>query len=433
MENQLPFFLFLFTFFFVTFSALRTWMNTKFSGLPSMLPPGPPKLLLIGNLHHLIGTQPHRCLARLAQQYGPVMFLQLGEVSTVVISSPEAAKQVMKTHDSVFSERPYLYAAQFVTYNFRDIVFARGDYMRQIHKIFVLELLSKKRVQSFRPIREEEISNLVRTISSKAGSPINLKNLLYSSALSILSRVAFGGKCKHQDAFKKLLPDVVALFGGLTVVDVYPSVKLLHLINAMRPKNKKLHNKVDKILESNMFVAGGETSSTVVEWAMSELLRNPEVLKRAQEEVRHVFTGRRDVDELGIHELKYLRLVIKETLRLHPPAPLLIPRECQVNCEVNGCVIPAKSRFYLERFCDSSITYKGTDFEFIPFGAGWRMCPGMSYGIASVELSLANLLYHFDWKLPNGKKPEDLDMTELFGASLQRKEDLCLVPIPHHL
>ncbi|XP_017980090.1 PREDICTED: premnaspirodiene oxygenase-like [Theobroma cacao] len=502
MENQLPFFLFLLTFFFVTFSALRTWMNTKFSGLPSMLPPGPPKLPLIGNLHLLIGTQPHRCLARLAQQYGPVMFLQLGEVSTVVISSPEAAKQVMKTHDSVFSERPYLYAAQFVTYNFRDIVFARGDYMRQIRKICVLELLSKKRVQSFRPIREEEISNLVRTISSKAGSPINLKNLLYSSALSILSRAAFGGKCKHQDAFKKLLPDVVALFGGLTVVDVYPSVKLLHLINAMRPKNKKLHNKVDKILESviqehratklttmtgesevddlvqvlldiqdhgdlevplstssikaiilDMFVAGGETSSTVVEWAMSELLRNPEVLKRAQEEVRHVFAGRRDVDELGIHELKYLRLVIKETLRLHPPAPLLIPRECQVNCEVNGCVIPAKSRviinawaigqnqnywteaekFYPERFCDSSITYKGTDFEFIPFGAGRRMCPGMSYGIASVELSLANLLYHFDWKLPNGKKPEDLDMTELFGASLQRKEDLCLVPIPHHL
>ncbi|WRX29712.1 Cytochrome P450 - like 10 [Theobroma cacao] len=453
MENQLPFLLFLLTLLFVTFRALRTWTTTKSSSLPSTLPPGPPKLPLIGNLHLLIGTQPHRCLARLAQKYGPVMLLQLGEVSTVVISSPEAAKQVMKTHDSVFSERPYLYAAQFITYNFRDIAFARGDYMRQIRKICVLELLSKKRVQSFRPIREEEISNLVRTISSKAGSPINLKNFLYSSALSILSRTAFGGKCKHQDAFKKHIPDIIALFGGLSIVDVYPSVKLLHLINAMRPKIKKLHNKVDEILESDMFLGGGETSSTVVEWAMSELLRNPEVLKRAQAEVRHVFAGRRDVDELGIHELKYLRLVIKETLRLHPTGPLLLPRECQVNCEVNGCVIPAKSRvivnvwaigqdqnywaqaekFYPERFCDSSINYKGTDFEFIPFGAGRRMCPGMSYGIASVELLLANLLYHFDWKLPNGKKPEDLDMTELFGATLQRKEDLCLVPIPHHL
>ncbi|EOY13947.1 Cytochrome P450 [Theobroma cacao] len=476
-------------------------MNTKSSGSSSMLPPGPPKLPLIGNLHLLVGTQPHRCLARLAQKYGPVMLLQLGEVSTVVISSPEAAKQVMKTHDSVFSERPFLYAAQFITYNFRDIVFARGDYRRQIRKICVLEMLSQKRVQSFRPIREEEISNLLRTISSKAGSPINLKNFLYSSTVNIFSRAAFGGKCKHQDAFKKLLPDIVVLFGGLSVVDVYPSAKLLHLINAMRPKNKKLHNKVDEILESiiqehratklttmtgesevddlvqvlldiqdrgalevplstssikaiilDIFLAGVETSSTVVEWAMSEMLRNPEVLKRAQAEVRHVFAGRRDVDESGIHELKYLRLVIKETLRLHPPAPLLLPRECQVNCEVNGCVIPAKSRiiinawaigqnqnnwtdaekFYPERFCDSSINYKGGDFEFIPFGAGRRMCPGMSYGIAIVELILANLLYHFDWKLPNGKKPEDLDMTEHFRASLQRK-DLCLVSIPHHL
>ncbi|KAK6230982.1 hypothetical protein QUC31_002509, partial [Theobroma cacao] len=250
MENQLPFFLFLLTFLFFTFRALRTWMNTKSSGSPSMLPPGPPKLPLIGNLHLLIGTQPHRCLARLAQKYGPVMLLQLGEVSTVVISSPEAAKQVMKTHDSVFSERPFLYAAQFITYNFRDIVFARGDYRRQIRKICVLEMLSQKRVQSFRPIGEEEISNLVRTISSKAGSPINLKNFLYSSTVNIFSRAAFGGKCKHQDAFKKLLPDIVVLFGGLSVVDVYPSAKLLHLINAMRPKNKKLHNKVDEILES---------------------------------------------------------------------------------------------------------------------------------------------------------------------------------------
>ncbi|KAK6230986.1 hypothetical protein QUC31_002504 [Theobroma cacao] len=111
-------------------------------------------------------------------------------------------------------------------------------------------MLSQKRVQSFRPIREEEISNLVRTISSKAGSPINLKNFLYSSTVNIFSRAAFGGKCKHQDAFKKLLPDIVVLFGGLSVVDVYPSAKLLHLINAMRPKNKKLHNKVDEILES---------------------------------------------------------------------------------------------------------------------------------------------------------------------------------------
>ncbi|XVF77852.1 hypothetical protein PTKIN_Ptkin14bG0080400 [Pterospermum kingtungense] len=475
MENQLCF-LFLSAVLFLIFMALRTLMNSKSNALASIiLPPGPPKLPLIGNLHLLIGPKPHHCLARLADKYGPVMLLQLGEIPTVVISSAEAAKEVMKTHDSFFSKRPHLYAAEFITYNFQDIVFAHGDYWRQIRKICMLEMFSQKRVQSFRSIREEEVSNLVRTITSKAGTPINMKDLLYTSTLNIFSRTAFGGKCQHHEAFKNLLPDIVAFFGGLSVVDVFPSIKLLHLINAMRPKHKRLHKKLDEILESivhehrsakenevddlvhvlldvqqngehevplsnnsikailmDLFLAGTEPSSTIVQWAMSELIRNPEVLKKAQSEVRHVFAGRRDVNESNIQDLKYLNLVIKETLRLHAPAPLLIPRECRESCKVNGYVVPAKYRiivnawaigrngnywpeadkFYPERFLDSSISYKGTDFELIPFGAGRRICPGMSFGSAIVELILANLLYHFDWKLPNGKKHQDLDMTE---------------------
>ncbi|XWS10341.1 hypothetical protein CRYUN_Cryun39dG0068300 [Craigia yunnanensis] len=206
-----------------------------------------------------------------------------------------------------------------------------------------------------------------------------------------------------------------------------------------------------KAILMDLFIAGTDPPSMVIEWAMSELLRNPEVMKKVQSEVRHVFAGSRDVNELGIPDLKYLNLVIKETLRLHTPAPLLLARECQESCEVNGFVIPAKSRvivnswairnpkywteaekFYPERFLDSSISYKGTDFEYIPFGSGRRICPGMSFGIAMVELILVNLLYHFDWKLPNGKKPQDLDMTEIFNASLQRKYDLYLVPIPYN-
>ncbi|KAK8317995.1 hypothetical protein V6Z11_A13G144100 [Gossypium hirsutum] len=501
MENQLPSFLFLFASLIFIFMVLRTRQNSKYNQLASKLPPGPLKLPLIGSLHLFIGTQPHHCLARLAHKYGSLMLLQLGEVPTVIISSAECAKEVMKTHDSIFSERPYLYAAETITYNFQDIVFAHGDYRKQIRKICVLELLSQKRVQSFRPIREEEISNLVKAIKSKAGVAINLKNLLYSLSLNILSRAAFGGRFKQQDAFKKLLPDIVELFGGLSIVDVYPSLKLLRLILGMRPKHKRLHREADEILENviqqhraaklrtdmeqeneiddlvqvlldiqdrggdeiplatsgikatlmDLFLAGGETTSSIVEWAMSELLRNPHVMQKAQAEVRQVFSGRKDVNESGIVELKYLNPVIKETLRLHPPAPLLLPRECQERCEMMGCEIPAKSRvivnawaigrnhnywneadkFDPERFLESSISYKGTDFELIPFGAGKRICPGMSFGLANVELILANLLYHFDWKLPNGINPQDLDMAEVFGASLRRKHDLCLVPIPY--
>jgi len=181
------------------------------------------------------------------------------------------------------------------------------------------------------------------------------------------------------------------------------------------------------------------------------MLKDPRVLKKAQAEVREIFKKRGKVDETCIDELKYLKAIIKEILRLHPAVPLLIPRECRQNCEVDGYHIPFKSkviinawaigmdpkywtdpeRFYPERFIDSSIDYKGTNFEYIPFGAGRRICPGINYGMANVELALALLLCHFDWKLPNGMKNEDLDMTELFGASVIRKDDLYCIPISY--
>jgi len=182
---------------------------------------------------------------------------------------------------------------------------------------------------------------------------------------------------------------------------------------------------------------------------MAEMLKNPKVLKKAQTEVRVTFNKEGKVDEACFDELKYLKAIIKEALRIHPPGPLLIPRECGQACEIDGYHIPIKSRviinawaigrdpkywtdpdkFYPERFIDSSIDYKGTNFEYIPFGAGRRICPGMNFGMANVELALALLLYHFDWKLPNGMKNEDLDMTELFGAAVVKKDDLCLIPI----
>ena len=199
-----------------------------------------------------------------------------------------------------------------------------------------------------------------------------------------------------------------------------------------------------------MFTAGSETSSMTVEWAMAELMKHPRVLKKAQKEVRQVLGAKAGVDEEGTQELNYLKLVIKETMRLHPPLPLLLPRECRESCEIGGYHIPVKTRvmvnawalgrdpncwtdaekFLPERFQDSSIDYKGNNFEFIPFGAGRRMCPGLSFGIADVEFPLAMLLYHFDWELPSGLTSENLDMTECSGAG-RRKYDLCLIPSPY--
>ncbi|KAJ8429252.1 hypothetical protein Cgig2_026288 [Carnegiea gigantea] len=216
-----------------------------------------------------------------------------------------------------------------------------------------------------------------------------------------------------------------------------------------RPFSLTRNNIKAIILE--MFGAGSEISFATLEWAMLELLKNLNVMERAQLEVRKVFQGYREIEEASLSQLKFLKLVIKEILRLHPPAPLLILRESIKHCQIQGYNIPPTTRvvvnawaiatapkcwiepdmFKPERFEGSSIEYKGTNFELNPFGARRRMCPGMTLGLANIELLLAILLYHFDWKLPNEINPEDLDMNELFGITVRRKSELLVIPIPY--
>lgn len=200
----------------------------------------------------------------------------------------------------------------------------------------------------------------------------------------------------------------------------------------------------------DIFSAGSETSSTTLDWTMSELMKNPRILRKAQSEVRETFKGQDKLTEDDAAKLSYLQLVIKETLRLHPPAPLLIPRECRETCQVMGYDVPKGTKVFVnvwkigregeywgdgeifrpERFENSTLDFRGADFEFIPFGAGRRMCPGIALGLANMELALASLLYHFDWELPDGIKSEELDMTEVFGITVRRKSKLWLHAIP---
>ena len=162
--------------------------------------------------------------------------------------------------------------------------------------------------------------------------------------------------------------------------------------------------------------------------------------------------GQEMVKEENLDSLAYLRAVVKETLRLHPPAPLLLLHQSMVDCDIDGYTIPSRTRVIInawavcrhveswekaeelmpERFMDggraAAVDFKGNDFQFIPFGAGRRMCPGINFGLATVEIMLANLMYCFDWGLPAGMDKEDIDMTEVFGLTVDRKEKLMLVP-----
>ena len=211
------------------------------------LPPGPWKLPIIGNIHKFVGSLPHRALRDMAKKHGPLMHLLLGEVSTIVVSSPEIAREVMKTHDVIFASRPTSLAIKIITYDSTNIAFAHGNYWRQLRKICTLELLSPKRVESYQPIREEELSTAINWIASKTGSTINLTEKTFATAYGITSRAAFGKKCKDQEKFISIVKESNEL-AGVCIADVFPSVKLLHLISGVKTKLERTHQEGDRIM-----------------------------------------------------------------------------------------------------------------------------------------------------------------------------------------
>ncbi|KAK6129779.1 hypothetical protein DH2020_036486 [Rehmannia glutinosa] len=491
------------------FLIIKKLNNSRKAHTSVKLPPGPKTLPIIGHLH-LISRLPFRSFRHLAEQFGPIMHLKLGEVPTIVISSPEIAKQILKENDPNFADRPQSVAMEIMWYNYIDIAFSQyGDYWKQMRKICIMELLSAKNVRSFGSIRNDEVSGLIKSIQLSSGKPINLTEKIFSLTSSITCRAAFGKVCKDSDALIKLLKEGIQMAGGFEIADLFPSSKIISTLSWSKLRLVMMRRKLDVILDDiinehkenlanmgrengdiakrgngefgnedlvdvflriqksgelefpidndnikaviyDMFSAGTETSSTAIDWTMAELMRNPRVMAKAQAEVREIFKGNKTIEENDVQKLKYLKLVIKETLRLHPPVPIL-PRASREEREINGYTIPAKVKvlvnnwgmqrdpkywknpenFEPERFENQALDFVGGDFQYLPFGTGRRMCPGMTFGLASVELPLAQLLYSFNWKLPDGVKIEDLDMIENHGITASRKDNLFVVATPY--
>ncbi|KAG6539257.1 alpha-humulene 10-hydroxylase-like [Zingiber officinale] len=474
------------------------------------LPPGPPKLPLIGNIHQLAGANPHRTLRSLARTHGPLILLRLGQVDLVAASSVEAVEEIIKRHDLNFASRPTdLTFANILAYDGLSVAMAAyGGYWKQMRKIYAMELLNSRRVKSFAAIREDVVGKLTAEIAVKASAqtPLDLGEMLMSMSNSMVVKTAFGERCKQQAEFLQLVKEAVGLVTSFAVADMYPSLKFLDALTGLKSKLERVRGKLDKVFDEIMgqrqaaradapaaaeteedslldvllklkdegglefpitadsikavvlelFIGGTETSSTTIEWAMSELVKNPETMEKAQREIREAMRGKNKLEESDISKFSYLKLVIKETLRLHPPGPLGLPRVCTNTCEVMGYRVPAGARvlinvfalgreeaywgadaerFKPERFENGSVDFRGFNFEFMPFGAGRRICPGMTFGLSAVEVGLAHLLLHFDWKLPHGMKTEDLDMMEISGTSAPRKTPLVVladlaIPLP---
>lgn len=243
----------LFSFLVLLVSLLLLKKNRSGGGARATLPPGPSKLPIIGSLHHLLGGLPHRSLTALSKKFGPVILLKLGEVPTLVVSSTEAAAEIMKTHDVSFASRPTNLNLQSATYGDRGVGFTSyGFHWRELRKMSIVELLSAKRVQSFRFIREEEVLNLVRSIVllSNAGSTVNLSKKLVLLANDIGSRSVIGSKCKYQKEFIRIVMQTLEAAGGFSLADLFPSWPIIKLLSGATFKMQMLHRDMDAILNS---------------------------------------------------------------------------------------------------------------------------------------------------------------------------------------
>ncbi|XP_052197945.1 cytochrome P450 84A1 [Diospyros lotus] len=473
-------------------------------------PPGPTGLPLIGNMM-MMDKLTHRGLATLAKKHGGLFHLKMGFLHMVAVSSPDVARQVLQVQDNIFSNRPATIAISYLTYDRADMAFAHyGPFWRQMRKLCVMKLFSRKRAESWESVRDE-VDFMVRAVVASAGSAVNLGELVFALTRNITYRAAFGSISRDgQDDFIKILQEFSKLFGAFNIADFIPWLGWVDpqgLNDRLVKARASLDGFIDKIIDDHMakhknsdgsdnatadmvddllafyseeakvtesedlqnaikltrdnikaiimdvMFGGTETVASAIEWAMAELMRSPEDLKRVQQELRDIVGLNRRVEESDFEKLTYLKCALKETLRLHPPIPLLL-HETAEESEIAGYYVPARCRvminawaigrdpnswddpetFRPSRFLKDSVPdYKGSNFEFIPFGSGRRSCPGMQLGLYALEMAVAHLLHCFTWELPDGMKPSEMNMDDVFGLTAPRSTRLVAVPTPRLL
>ncbi|KAL5818556.1 hypothetical protein ACOSQ4_022398 [Xanthoceras sorbifolium] len=454
------------------------------------LPPGPRGFPIYGSLH-LLGKFPHIDLHKLAQKYGPIMHLRLGLVPTVVVSSPHAAELFLKTHDLGFASRHRLQIFKHVFYGQKNMTFAQyGSYWRTVRKICTIELLSHVKINSFKSMRKEELDLLIGSIREAAcsGTAVDLSAKVQTLTSDMTYRMVFGKKCTDKEAdergFKAAKHEGMALAESPNLADYVPLIASLDLqglkkrmksiskvFDDFHEQSKDEHKNKDfidtllsfmgsketdycidrdhiKAIILDVLIAAMDTSTAAVEWTISELIKHPNIMKKVQIELEDVVGKNRMVEESDLNNLNYLDMVVKETFRLHPVVPLLLPHASTENCTIDGFHIPKKSRilintyaigrdsnawddpekFFPERFVRSNIDLHSRDFQFIPFGYGRRSSPGIQLGLTVVRLVTAQLLHCFNWELPDGVLPTELDMSENFGLVASRTQHLLAIP-----
>ncbi|XP_044485456.1 cytochrome P450 98A2-like [Mangifera indica] len=486
---------------------LRQWLRYK-------LPPGPYPWPLIGNIFQL---KPDRLMSytEWSKIYGPIISVWLGSTLNVVVSNSELAMEVLKDNDHQLANRHRTMAADFLTKNGRDLIWADyGPHYVKVRKVCYLELFSPKSVEAVRPIREDAVRAMIESIfkgfcngnpDNRGGKGLVLRKYLGSVAFNVITRLVFGNSFVSKEGIMdnqglELQAILAAEFKLSTFMDMVEHIGWLkwvlcfyngealskHLarksrlvrdiMDEHRAKRTKSDNGKQHFADAllgleakynlgedtinglvwNMITAGMDTIAVSVEWAMAELVKNPRVQHKAQEELERVIGLNRVVNEADIVNLPYLQCVAKESLRLHPPTPLLLPHRANCRVKIGGYDLPKGTivhvnvwaigrdpsvwndplEFRPERFLQKDVDMKGHDFRLLPFGAGRRICPAAQLATNLVMSMLGHLLHHFRWTLPDAVSSEEIDMSMRPGLVTYMGTPLKVVPsmrLPIHL
>ncbi|XP_009770013.1 ferruginol synthase-like [Nicotiana sylvestris] len=472
------------------------------------LPPGPRGLPILGFLPFLRPNLHHQ-LTELSQQYGPIYKFWLGSKLCIVLNSPSLAKEVVRDQDSVYANRDSSIAGLLATYGGLDIAFSPyGSYWRDIRKLFVSEMLSNRNLEACYSLRKQEVRKTIRKVHTKIGYPIDIGELAFVTEMNVVMSMIFGSnfveeKEKHAKdgaEFRELVIKFTQMLAKPNISDFFPMLArfdlqgiqkemealLKSVENILDPainecmkmlsdkrkdeiqgndkkdfmqillelmEQKNIGKSVDlvqiKAILLDIVIGGTDTTITMVEWVMAELLNNPVVMTKVQKELKDVIGMNNTVEESHLPKLHYLDAVVKETLRLHPALPLLFPKRPSQSAIVGGYTIPEGTKVLLNvyaihrdpqiwenplkfqpvRFLSHStnLDYAGNNMKYLPFGSGRRVCAGLPLAEKMLMFILASLLHSFDWKLPEG---ENVDLSDGFGLVVKKSKRLFAIPTP---
>uniref|UniRef100_N1QQ45 Cytochrome P450 76C4 n=1 Tax=Aegilops tauschii TaxID=37682 RepID=N1QQ45_AEGTA len=477
------------------FMLLSSYALQLLTDVRRRLPPGPTPLPVIGNLLDVVGKLPHRSLAQLAERYGPLMTLRLGTVVVIVASSAATAREVLQTHNNGRNP-PDAWNGMGHAANSVFVLPPRRRW-RALRRIGAEHLLSPRRLDgdALRPLLRDAVLGMLGRVSELAasGAPVEVGHAAFASMMDLQWRAMFSAGLDEATSGElhgfareavahSLRPNVSDFFPALAAADLQRVrrgfathvARVYQLIDQQIEKRRNARQvgdgdaRTDDLLDvmldmseeqggkdvddglvnqdfmraffTDIFLAANDTVSGTIEWAMAELLQDPQSMTKLQQELKSVVGSKTHVEYSDIDQLPYLQAVVKETLRLHAVVPL-VPNKAEATVKIQGHTVPKGStvlvnvwavhhdaeawpepnKFIPERFLqhEQEVSFQGAaDFRFVPFSAGRRTCLGLPMATRMIHAMLGSLLHCFEWTLPREVEESGVDMSERVGITM---------------